>query len=499
MQIEEHISGEVQTYDFEEETWVTRYTLDDSNVIDASTRRQCCADGAFEIGTAYAATMQLVCRLPGATRFQIRGAKIVLRSQYGSENAPEPLGEFWVTDAQKIGDIFTLSGQCAVGWTDTSSYNELSADAAESMAHLIAPDGAAAPLQELLGHRTSSTECVTDFVNMFVRVQTGIPDMIRWEDFDTVVNGDYCNRWIYEQYIDPADGQTKWRKTAYPAQFSVWNGNGVSATDCPRDYYRWMSQLAGGFITSKRNGALTLRQYAMPELGTAVITTADIEENGCEVADYTLQIYRVSVTPDLETEYWVSGMSVFTDPLYASRVPIRIAVESNPVLDGFCKRWIIDELEASMVLYFTGISRESANIIDLQKKNTAEGNLEAIEAMHRIKASVDMMKITLLKGDMHEFASILGQAWEDKKKMAGPITNPGIQEVMDVAKASGAISGKVSGAGGGGFIMFMVEPTRKKQVIDALGKLSGFVMPFQFTDGGAHAWKIYPTDSVKDL
>ncbi len=163
------------------------------------------------------------------------------------------------------------------------------------------------------------------------------------------------------------------------------------------------------------------------------------------------------------------------------------------------KRWIIDELEASMVLYFTGISRESANIIDLQKKNTAEGNLEAIEAMHRIKASVDMMKIALLKGDMHEFASILGQAWEDKKKMAGPITNPGIQEVMDVAKASGAISGKVSGAGGGGFIMFMVEPTRKKQVIDALGKLSGFVMPFQFTDGGAHAWKIYPTDSVKDL
>ena len=343
MQIEEHISGEVQTYDFEEETWVTRYTLDDSNVIDASTRRQCCADGAFEIGTAYAATMQLVCRLPGATRFQIRGAKIVLRSQYGTEESPEPIGTFWVTDAQKIGDIFTLSGQCAVGWTDTSSYNELSADAAESMAHLIAPDGAAAPLQELLGHRTSSTECVTDFVNMFVRVQTGIPDMIRWEDFDTVVNGDYCNRWIYEQYIDPADGQTKWRKTAYPAQFSVWNGNGVSATDCPRDYYRWMSQLAGGFITSKRNGALTLRQYAMPELGTAVITTADIEENGCEVADYTLQIYRVSVTPDLETEYWVSGMSVFTDPLYASRVPIRIAVESNPVLDGFCKRWSIDE------------------------------------------------------------------------------------------------------------------------------------------------------------
>jgi putative capsular biosynthesis sugar kinase len=54
----------------------------------------------------------------------------------------------------------------------------------------------------------------------------------------------------------------------------------------------------------------------------------------------------------------------------------------------------------------------------------------------------------------------------------------------------------VSGAGGGGFVMLMVEPTRKKEVVNALKKLNGFVMPFQFTEGGAHGWKIYPTDKV---
>ena len=64
-----------------------------------------------------------------------------------------------------------------------------------------------------------------------------------------------------------------------------------------------------------------------------------------------------------------------------------------------------------------------------------------------------------------------------------------IQEAFDVAIPAGAMSGKVSGAGGGGFIMFMVEPTKKKDVISALSGLSGFVMPFQFTDGGAHGWK----------
>lgn len=160
------------------------------------------------------------------------------------------------------------------------------------------------------------------------------------------------------------------------------------------------------------------------------------------------------------------------------------------------KRWIVDELEASIVLYFTGASRSSAKIINEQKENTSKGKNDAIEAMHQIKQSASDMKLALLKGDMHAFAEILGKSWENKKRMASAITNPMIQEAFDVAIPAGAISGKVSGAGGGGFIMFMVEPTKKKDVMNALGKLSGFVMPFQFTDGGAHGWKIYDSDRI---
>lgn len=160
------------------------------------------------------------------------------------------------------------------------------------------------------------------------------------------------------------------------------------------------------------------------------------------------------------------------------------------------KRWIIDELEASLVLYFTGASRSSAKIIDAQTRNTTKGDKEVIEAMHEIKHSAIEMKHALLKGDMHAFAEILGKGWENKKKMADTITNPMIQEAFDVALAAGAISGKVSGAGGGGFIMFMVDPVKKKSVINALGSLSGFVMPFQFTEGGGHGWKIYETDKI---
>jgi D-glycero-alpha-D-manno-heptose-7-phosphate kinase len=160
------------------------------------------------------------------------------------------------------------------------------------------------------------------------------------------------------------------------------------------------------------------------------------------------------------------------------------------------KPWIVEELEASMVLYYTGRSRSSAAIIIEQQKNTSSGNVVAIEAMHRIRQSSADMKLALLKGDMEEFGRILGQAWEDKKKMAGAITNPVIQEAFDVAMGAGAVAGKVSGAGGGGFIMLMVPPTRKMAVIRAMEQLPGKVMPFQFTERGAHAWRVYETDKV---
>lgn len=155
------------------------------------------------------------------------------------------------------------------------------------------------------------------------------------------------------------------------------------------------------------------------------------------------------------------------------------------------KRWIVDELEASMLLYFTGKSRSSAAIIEQQRANTSQGENDAVAAMHLIKQSAVDMKLAILKGDIDGFADVIREGWENKKRMANGITNPIIQEAMDTAMAAGAKAGKVSGAGGGGFIIFVVEPTRKKEVEQALKKLNGFIMPFQFTDGGAHGWKIY--------
>ena len=143
-----------------------------------------------------------------------------------------------------------------------------------------------------------------------------------------------------------------------------------------------------------------------------------------------------------------------------------------------------------MVLYFTGRSRSSAAIISEQQKNTSSGNFTAIDAMLRIKQSALDMREALLGGDMARFSAILGSAWEDKKKMAGAITNETIQQAFDTAMASGAESGKVSGAGGGGFMMLVASPGRRSELESALAQLPGYLMPFRFTDNGVQSWKL---------
>lgn len=154
------------------------------------------------------------------------------------------------------------------------------------------------------------------------------------------------------------------------------------------------------------------------------------------------------------------------------------------------KNWIKDELQASMVLYYTGASRSSASIIDQQKRNTEKRDSGSIEAMHALKNAAIQMKEAILKGDINKFSEILGTSWVEKKKIASQISNDLIDNIFNIALSNGAISGKVSGAGGGGFIMFVTNPTNKLKLIRVLQKQDGNVMNFHFSEGGCHSWKI---------
>jgi len=152
------------------------------------------------------------------------------------------------------------------------------------------------------------------------------------------------------------------------------------------------------------------------------------------------------------------------------------------------KNWIIDELEESMVLYFTNITREASQIED-EKKSLLDEK-KSLNAMHEVKQDAVLMKEYLLKGDIKKFAKVLGKSWEAKKKVSSSISNSEIDRIYNLAMENGAYSGKVSGAGGGGFMFFMVEPTKKLQLIRELNKQQGEVMNFHFVKDGTKGWRV---------
>ena len=154
------------------------------------------------------------------------------------------------------------------------------------------------------------------------------------------------------------------------------------------------------------------------------------------------------------------------------------------------KSWIICELEASLLLFYTGVSRESAKIIADQSANVKAGSASALDAMHGIKHEALVMKECLLRGDFDGIVDSMQQGWSNKKNSAKTVSNPQIDEIYDASINAGALSGKVSGAGGGGFIMFFVPPEKRMNVVRALGNFEGQVSNCHFTKHGTQAWKI---------
>jgi D-glycero-alpha-D-manno-heptose-7-phosphate kinase len=150
----------------------------------------------------------------------------------------------------------------------------------------------------------------------------------------------------------------------------------------------------------------------------------------------------------------------------------------------------LHELENNLVLYFTSTSRESAAIIKEQVKNVHEKNEKSIEAMHQLKEQAKMMKEALLQGKLDEIGLILDYGFEQKRNMATNISNSNIEKVYEAAKAAGATGGKISGAGGGGFMIFYCPGNTRHAVIKTLNTFGGTVRDYSFTKYGLTTWSI---------
>jgi D-glycero-alpha-D-manno-heptose-7-phosphate kinase len=146
---------------------------------------------------------------------------------------------------------------------------------------------------------------------------------------------------------------------------------------------------------------------------------------------------------------------------------------------------LLREFQNSLMLFFTGAARDSSHILQEQEKVTRAGDGVVLESMHQIRGAATQMRDALLKGNFRGFATLLHEGWEAKKRVSDRISNPLIDEAYAAALGSGALGGKITGAGGGGFLLLFCEERHQAAVRDSMARFSIREMGFEFDALGA--------------
>lgn len=153
------------------------------------------------------------------------------------------------------------------------------------------------------------------------------------------------------------------------------------------------------------------------------------------------------------------------------------------------RREILNEILASILVCNTNVTRLSAKILERQAKSYHSGNLFVMENLDFIKQSAYDMKKALLRGNMEEIGTLLHEGWTHKKKLDQEISNPEMDKIYEKARKSGAMGGKLMGAGGGGHFMFMCDPDKRENVSHELEKVGYRIVKVNFDTDGLQVWK----------
>ncbi len=145
----------------------------------------------------------------------------------------------------------------------------------------------------------------------------------------------------------------------------------------------------------------------------------------------------------------------------------------------------LEELRNNTLIFYTGIVRRSFDILQQQQRDTQAGDRSVVESLHATKEIGLEIKSAVERGDLECFGRLLDVHWQNKKKRSSRISDSHLDEIYEVAKRSGALGGKLMGAGGGGFFMFYVPNGRKPSVRGAMSAAGLAEMPFDFDHEGA--------------
>lgn len=142
------------------------------------------------------------------------------------------------------------------------------------------------------------------------------------------------------------------------------------------------------------------------------------------------------------------------------------------------------ELERNLMLFFTGEARNSSMVLAEQNESSKRSKPQVLHALHAIKAMVADVRDCLERSDLRGFGHLLHENWMQKKQFASKVSNPFVDECYEAARSNGALGGKLTGAGGGGFLMVYCEGTCQRAVSDALEGLGLKRLDYRFDNNG---------------
>jgi len=317
------------------------------------------------------------------------------------------------------------------------------------------------------------------------------------ETFGGAIINVSINKFAYASLCLRDDDKIVFRSSdfAIEEQFSVSDGVG---SDCQLKlhrgvYERIMHQFVGG-----RNLAITLTTHVDAPVGSGLGSSSalvvamvaafrhllSLPLGEYEIARLSYDIERLDL--DLKggrQDQYAATFGGFNFMEFQANE--RVVVNPLRIRDP-----IRNELESSILLAFSGVSRESARIISAQAQSVSGGG-SPLDAMHRMKREATEMKEALLFGDIDRMCEILMSGWEAKKSTATTVSTPAIEALFSIAMDNGARAGKLSGAGGGGFALFIVDPERRPQ-LESIVKAHTNAVPTtcNFTNAGVESWSV---------
>lgn len=295
--------------------------------------------------------------------------------------------------------------------------------------------------------------------------------------------------------ILPGDGAYTVRSIDYDQSISyglddpfVYNGQ-LDLAKGVIDHFRRHEGLTSGLEVTLHNDAppgsgLGSSSAVTVALVSGLVDLLRLPFNAYQVADLAYRIERLEVgikggkQDQYATAFGGFNLIEFHPGGTVLVVPLRLRPET------------IWELEHSLVFAYVGGGHFSDQIIEGQIRNYETRRTESVHAMDRLKVLTQDMKRALLVGDLSEFGELLHFAWESKRQMAKGITNHGIDELYDAALRAGALGGKMNGAGGGGFMMFVCDPQRRYAVQEALRKAGSQLASLTFVEPGVRTWTV---------